>query len=210
MTTLPHYRIITLTHPPMLIKSSSIFIPKTAQEENSIESSSDAESSYQDYIHYTKFSLISRKDLFIIAFYKTENLEKFKANISNADILAPIFANLIKYYYPNLDNYLLITTPKRSHSERLGYHFASEICIRTSKLINIEFFPDFMVAKSKQKFKPEFTQIKPLPNNKQLILFDDIGTTYQTIYETLKTLCENPENNLENVSIPIFVGINNN
>jgi len=67
-----------------------------------------------------------------------------------------------------------------------------------------------MVAKSKQKFKPDFAQIKPLPNSKRLILFDDIGTTYQTIYETLKTLRENHENNLENISIPIFVAINNN
>jgi len=194
----------------MLIKSSSVFIPKVSQEETREESFSDTESSYNDYIHYTKFSLISRKDLFIIAFYKTENLEKFKANIANADILAPIFANLLKFYFPDLHNYLLITTPKRAHSEKLGYHFASEICIRTSKLINIEFFPDFMVAKSKQKFKPDFAQIKPLPNSKRLILFDDIGTTYQTIYETLKTLRENHENNLENISIPIFVAINNN
>ena len=194
----------------MLIKSSSVFIPKVSQEETHEESFSDAESSYNDYIHYTKFSLISRKDLFIIAFYKTENLEKFKANIANADILAPIFANLLKFYFPDLHNHLLITTPKRSHSEKLGYHFASEICIRTSKLINIEFFPDFMIAKSKAKFNPDFVQTKPLPKNKRLILFDDIGTTYQTIYETLKTLRENPENNLENVSIPIFVGINNN
>jgi predicted amidophosphoribosyltransferase len=77
-------------------------------------------------------------------------------------------------------------------------------------LSGIEFFPEFMVARSKQKYKPDFTQIKPLPKNKRLILFDDIGTTYQTIYETLKTLRENPENNLENVSIPIFVAINNN
>ena len=146
----------------MLIKSTSVFVQKTVPEETQEDPGSDAESSYNDYIHYTKFSLISRKDLFIIAFYKTENLEKFKANIANADILAPIFANLIKYYFPNLHNHLLITTPKRSHSEKLGYHFATEICIRTSKLINIEFFPDFMVARNKQKFKPEFTQINDL------------------------------------------------
>jgi hypothetical protein len=194
----------------MLLKSSTIFTPKVAQEQPSEESSSDAESAYNDYVHYTKFSLISRKDYFIIAFYKTENLEKFKANIANADILAPIFANLLKFYFPDLENYLLITTPKRAHSEKLGYHFASEICMRTAKLTGIEFFPEFMVARSKQKFKPDFTQTKPLPNSKRLILFDDIGTTYQTIYETLKTLRENPENNLENMSIPIFVGVNNN
>ena len=194
----------------MLIKSTSVFVPKTVPEETHEDIGSDSESSYNDYIHYTKFSLISRKDLFIIAFYKTENLEKFKANISNADILAPIFANLLKFYFPYLHNLLLITTPQRAHSEKLGYHFASEICTRTAKLSGIEFFPDFIIARSKQKFKPDFLQIKPLPNHKRLILFDDIGTTYQTIYETLKTLRENPENNLENVSIPIFVGINNN
>ena len=205
-----HFQIPKFSHYPMLIKSSSVYLPKPTQEVSFEETNSDAESSYSDYIHYAKFSLISRKDLFIIAFYKTENLEKFKANIANADILAPIFANLLKFYFPDLHNYLLITTPKRSHSEKLGYHFASEICSRTSQLSGIEFFPEFMVARSKQKYKPDFTQIKPLPKNKRLILFDDIGTTYQTIYETLKTLRENPENNLENASIPIFVGINNN
>jgi len=194
----------------MLIKSSSVIISKPTPEESYSESTNNAESAYQDYIHYTKFSLISRKDLFIIAFYKSENLEKFKANVANADILAPIFANLLKYYFPNLENCLLITTPKRAHTERIGFHFASEICIRTSKLINIEFFPDFMVAKSKSKFNPEFTQIKPLPKNKRLILFDDIATTYQTLYQTLKTLRENPENQLDNINIPIFVAINNN
>ena len=194
----------------MLLKSSSVFIPKASAQDTYPESSSDAQSAYNDYIHYAKFSLISRKDLFIIAFYKTENLEKFKANISNADILAPIFANLLKFYFPNLENYMLITTPKRAHSEKLGYHFASEICSRTSKLINIEFFPDFMVARSKTKFNPDFSQTKPLPNNKRLILFDDIGTTYQTIYETLKTISANPENNLVNLPIPIFVAVNNN
>ena len=196
----------------MLVRSSSISTqnPEQIQVPKNAAPDTDPESSYQDFIHYTKFSLVSRKEYFIIAFYKTENLEKFKANINNADILAPIFANLIKYYFPNLENCVLITTPKRSHSEKLGYHFASEICYRTSTLTGIEFLPDMMIATSKQKFNPNFIQVLPLPPGKRVILFDDIGTTYQTIYETIKTLRQNPDNHLENVHIPIFVGVNNN
>ncbi|MEI8049502.1 MAG: hypothetical protein WCI92_19145 [Bacteroidota bacterium] len=196
----------------MLVRSSSISTqsPEQIQVPKNADTGTDPESSYQDFVHYTKFSLVSRKEYFIIAFYKTENLEKFKANINNADILAPIFANLIKYYFPDLEKCVLITTPKRAHSEKLGYHFASEICERTSRLTGIEFLPDMMIATSKQKFNPNFIQVLPLPPGKRVILFDDIGTTYQTIYETIKTLRQNSDNHLENVHIPIFVGVNNN
>jgi hypothetical protein len=196
----------------MLVRSLSISALKQdtlpTESDNSSENSSD--NLYQDYIHYTKFSLVSRRDLFIIAFYKTENLEKFKANIANADILAPLFATLLKYYIPDLENAVLITTPKRAHSEKLGYHFASEICIRACSKINLEFIPDVLIATSKSKFNPNFIQQKPLPEGKRVILFDDIATTYQTIYATLNVLRSNPENNLATAHLPIFVGINNN
>jgi hypothetical protein len=196
----------------MLVRSSSITAlkPDNPPEEADNSSENSSENLYQDYIHYTKFSLVSRRDLFIIAFYKTENLEKFKGNIANADILAPLFATLLKYYIPDLENAVLITTPKRAHSEKLGYHFATEICIRTCKTINLEFIPDVLIATSKSKFNPNFIQQKPLPEGKRVILFDDIATTYQTIYATLNVLRNNPENNLATVHIPIFVGINNN
>jgi phosphoribosylpyrophosphate synthetase len=196
----------------MLVRSSSISALKPdnppAESDNSSENSCDNQ--YQDYIHYTKFSLVSRRDLFIIAFYKTENLEKFKGNIANADILAPLLATLLQYYIPDIENSALITTPKRAHSEKLGYHFASEICIRACKMINLEFIPDVLIATSKSKFNPNFIQQKPLPEGKRVILFDDIATTYQTIYATLNVLRSNPENNLAAVHVPIFVGINNN
>jgi len=196
----------------MLVRSSSFSSPKpenpTEEVDNSSENSSD--NYYQDYIHYTKFSLVSRRDLFIIAFYKTENLEKFKGNIANADILSPILATLLQYYIPDIENAVLITTPKRAHSEKLGYHFASEICIRASKIINLEFIPDVLIATSKSKFNPNFIQQKSLPEGKRVILFDDIATTYQTIYATLNVLRNNPENYLASAHVPIFVGINNN
>ena len=196
----------------MLVRSSSISAPRQdtlpIEADNSSENSSD--NLYQDYIHYTKFSLVSRRDLFIIAFYKTENLEKFKGNIANADILAPLFATLLQYYIPEIENAVLITTPKRAHSEKLGYHFASEICIRVCKIINLEFIPDVLIATSKSKFNPSFIQQKALPKGKRVLLFDDIATTYQTIYASLNVLRSNPENNLATVLVPIFVGINNN
>jgi hypothetical protein len=196
----------------MLVRSSSISALKPdsppGEADNSSENSAD--NLYQDFIHYTKFSLVSRRDLFIIAFYKTENLEKFKGNIVNADILAPLFATLLKYFIPDIENAVLITTPKRAHSEKLGYHFASEICIRASSMINLEFIEDVLIATSKSKFNPNFIQQKSLPEGKRVILFDDIATTYQTIYASLNVLRNNPENNLATVHIPIFIGINNN
>ena len=77
-------------------------------------------------------------------------------------------------------------------------------------MINLKFIPDVLIATSKRKFNPNFIQQKPLPKNKRVILFDDIATTYQTIYATLNVLRNNPENNLATVHVPIFVGINNN
>lgn len=191
----------------MLIKLNSVqqsFTPAN-QGSDCVE-----DNQYQDFIHYTKFSLISRRDLFIIAFYKTENLEKFKANLANADILAPLLANLLKYFIPDVSNAVLITTPKRAHTDKLGFHFASEIADKACKLIGMEFLPDVITAQSKSKFNVQFSQQKPVPEGKRLVIFDDIATTYQTIYATVETLRRNEANNLANVHIPVFIGINNN
>jgi hypothetical protein len=191
----------------MLFRSSS-FRPENLPPPTPAENAAD--SPFQDYVHYTRFSLISRRDLFILACYKTENLEKFKGNIENAAIIARLLATLLQYYIPDIPNAYLVTTPKRAHTEKLGYHFASEICVRACQLINMEFIPDVLEATSKSKFNPNYIQRKPLPVNRRLVLFDDIATTYQTLYASLETLRSNPANNLQNVHVPIFIGINNN
>jgi hypothetical protein len=159
---------------------------------------------------YLKYGLYSRKTIFFHAFYKAYDLEAFKADIRNARILADILTNLLKYFIPNPANWTIITSPKRAHTERLGYHFASEVLKITSAETGITFLEDVIGAKDKNKLEPVFFQLKPIPKKTNLIIFDDILTTGKTIYATLEVLKQNPENNLPNTNPLIIIAVNNN
>lgn len=155
---------------------------------------------------YIKYGLYARKTMFFHAFYKAFHLESFKANRDNARILADILSNLLKYFLQNPESWTIITTPCRAHTERLGYHFASEVLKITAADTGINFIPDLIGARDKNKIEPVFYLLKPIPQLSRLILFDDILTTGKTIYTTLDLIKPNPAapNPL------IIVGINNN
>ncbi|MHC1773795.1 MAG: phosphoribosyltransferase [Lentimicrobium sp.] len=159
---------------------------------------------------YLKYGLYSRKTIFFHAFYKAYDLEAFKADLRNARTLADILTHLLKYFIPNPTNWTLITTPKRAHTERLGYHFASEVLRITSAETGITFLEDVIGAKDKNKLEPVFFQLKPIPQKTNLIIFDDILTTGKTIYATLDVLKQNPENNLQHTNPLIIIAVNNN
>ncbi len=159
---------------------------------------------------YLKYGLYSRRTIFFHAFYKAYDLEAFKADILNARILADILAHLLKYFIPNPAAWTIITTPKRAHTERLGYHFASEVLKITSAETGITFLEDVVGAKDKNKIEPVFFQLKPIPTGTNLIIFDDIFTTGKTIYTTLDVLKQNPENNLQHTNPLIIIAVNNN
>lgn len=158
---------------------------------------------------YLKYGLYSRRTLFFHAFYKAYNLELFKADLNNAKVLSSILSKLIQYFIPSPQEWTIITTPKRAHTEKLGYHFASEVLKITAAEIGIHFLEDVIGAKDKNKISPQFFQLKAVPNTR-LIIFDDILTTGKTIYATLDILKANPLNNLSNYNPPIIIGINNN
>lgn len=159
---------------------------------------------------YIKYGLYARKTIYFHAFYKAYDLESFKADLRNARILADILSSLIKYFIPVPSSWAILTTPQRAHTEKLGYHFASEILKITAEETGITFLENVIGAKNKSKIQPEFFQLKPLPENTPLILFDDIFTTGKTIYTCLDVLKSNPSNHLSNINIPVIVGINNN
>lgn len=158
---------------------------------------------------YVKYGLYARKTIFFHAFYKAYDLESFKGNIRNARILSDIFINLLRYFLPDPSVYTIITTPKRAHTEKLGYHFASEVIKIVAAETGINFLEDVIGAKNKNKIMPEFFQLKPIPDSSKLILFDDILTTGKTIYTTIDVLRNNPDNHLKTNPL-IIVGINNN
>ncbi|MCX6231124.1 MAG: hypothetical protein NTZ33_06230 [Bacteroidetes bacterium] len=159
---------------------------------------------------YIKYGLYSRKSFFFHAYYKAFNMEDFKANIANAGILADILSNLLLHFLPCPAEWCIITTPKRKHFDMHGYHFASEILKLVAAKTAINFLPDIIQAKSRDKINTEFVQIKPLPATTKLILYDDILTTGRTIISTLEVLKSNPENQLTTANIPVIIGINNN
>ncbi len=159
---------------------------------------------------YLKYGLYSRRTIFFHAFYKAYDLESFKADLRNARTLADILTHLLKYFIPNPANWTIITTPKRAHTERLKYHFASEVLKITSAETGITFLEDVIGAKDKNKIEPVFFQLKPIPEKTNLIIFDDILTTGKTIYASLDVLKQNPENNLQQTNPLIIIAVNNN
>jgi len=159
---------------------------------------------------YIKYGLYSRKTYFFHAYYKAFDLEAFKGDITNAKILAEILASLLKYFLTDLSQWTIITTPKRIHYQRFGYHFSSEVLKILAAQTGITFLPDIVAAVDKNKVNPEFYQLNPLPSNTKLMLYDDILTTGRTISTTLQLLRENPGNKLLTPNIPVIIGINNN
>lgn len=180
----------------MLIKTADILTSFNPVEEDF---------SVQEYsTGYLKYGLYSRSAYFFHAFYKAYNLEAFKANVHNAATLAEIMSKLLNWFIPNIPSWTVITTPKRSHTDKLGYHFASEVLKLVSLNTGIQFLEDVLQAKDKNKIAPVFHQVKDVPSEK-LILFDDILTTGKTIYTSLEVLRESIK-----INPIIIIGINNN
>ena len=153
---------------------------------------------------YLKYGLYSRKTMFFHAFFKAYDLEDFKARKENAEVLANILSGLIRYFIPNPEAWSIITTPQRAHTERLGYHFASEVLKSTSNATGIQFVEDVIGARDKNKLEPVFFLKKPVPKP-PFILFDDILTTGKTIYTSLDIIKQEI-----NYRPLVIVGINNN
>ena len=153
---------------------------------------------------YLKYGLYSRRTMFFHAFFKAYDLEAFKARKENALILADILSGLIRYFIPVPSSWSIITTPKRAHTERLGYHFATEVLKNTSDATGIHFIEDVMGARDKNKLEPVFFLKKPVPAA-PFIMFDDILTTGKTIYTSLDLIRQEAQ-----YKPLVIVGINNN
>ena len=94
------------------------------------------------------------------------------------------------------DEWCIVTTPKRTE-----YHFATDICKKIARGLNIKFYESAIQCLNKTRINPEFHLLRPI-TEQRIILFDDICTTGSTItaaYELLK----------ERKQVLCIVGINN-
>ena len=79
----------------------------------------------------------------------------------------------------------MITTGRRRHRD--GYHFATEICRKTAAKIGIPFYEGAIQCENANRLKSRL-RLQVKPEEKNLILFDDILTTGTTAAKTIELL----------------------
>ena len=128
-------------------------------------------------------------------------LEEIKADGKEAVRFAETMAVLIRQWLGALDKemWAVVTTPRRRHKEK---NFATMVSEYLADIIDISFFPDVAVAKNKQRINPEFS-LEYLPEQKNLLLVDDIITTGSTV----KAMCNLLRS--QNKTVLCIVGIDN-
>lgn len=82
-------------------------------------------------------------------------------------------------------DWAMITTGRRRHRE--GYHFATAVCKATAKQLGIRFYEGAIECENGNRLKPRLELITE-PEEKNLILFDDIITTGTTMRKTVELL----------------------
>lgn len=100
----------------------------------------------------------------------------------------------------NLDKnqFAIITAPRRRHLEK---NFGCMVCEDLARLINLDFYPDVLTCKTRQRINAVF-DVEFVPEQKNLIVIDDIVTTASTVTSIKKALseCRN---------LIFFIGIDN-
>ena len=79
----------------------------------------------------------------------------------------------------------MITTGRRRHRE--GYHFATEVARKAAKKLKIPFYEGALTIGNSDRLKPAM-ELTVRPEEKNLILFDDIITTGTTAGKTAELM----------------------
>lgn len=79
----------------------------------------------------------------------------------------------------------IITTGRRRHRE--GYHFATAVCKGIAEKTGLRFYEGAIACENSDRLKPALKMLKE-PEEKNLILFDDIITTGTTMSRTAELL----------------------
>lgn len=99
------------------------------------------------------------------------NVETFAENLCNY-LEETLGENISK------GEWCIVTTPRRRHKK--GFHFSTEICRNAAEKLGIPFYIDAFSAENRNRIEPDFVMEKE-PKEKNVIIYDDIVTTGQTI-----------------------------
>ncbi len=117
-------------------------------------------------------------------FRRTKNGTPF-GDIKRSEDIAGLFAEnacmFLASFIGNTEGWAIITTPRRRHHS--GFHFATAVCERISAKLGIRFYPGAVQCINRDRFAPEFHNLRPIPE-RRIIIYDDIITTGSTLTAT--------------------------
>jgi len=126
------------------------------------------------------------------AMFKTGNqgipLEDIKV-IDNVGMFAATATEFIRSTLgENLeDDWCILTTPRRRHRE--GFHFATDVSRKISEDLNIPFYEEAFESLNTTRLDPIFN-MRTDPQEKNVIIYDDVLTTGYTLQEVRRLLIE--------------------
>lgn len=153
-----------------------------------------------------KIRITRRSSIFFISLWQKSLFGRTLTDIKGddsmvgffADELAPVIMDILGTQLASGD-WCIITTPKRRHTTK---NFATRISERLAEQLHIPFYEDVCSCHTKQRMNAEFT-VNVIPNEQNIICFDDFVTTGQTLH-SMKVALEPYNKNLI-----FFAGINN-
>ena len=150
--------------------------------------------------------LTRRSGLYFLSYWQKSVYGRTLTEIKADDSMVPFFADTMKSFIsdiigPDLSkgSWCIITTPKRRH---LVKNFATRISEQVATLLNIPFYEDVCSCRTKQRVGAIF-DVNIVPNEQNIICFDDFVTTGQTLQAMQRAL--EPYNK----NLLFFSGINN-
>lgn len=147
-----------------------------------------------------------RAGLWFLSLWQKSLMGRTLSEIKSDPAEIPHFAEavsdfLIKYLGPALSSghWCICTSPKRRHKE---HNFASLICEQIHEKLEIPFYEDVALCRSRQRVNAVFT-LNLLPAEPNVIVFDDFVTTGSTLKGMHELLLKHGKNTL------FVAGINN-
>ena len=131
-----------------------------------------------------KIALHNASGVYYHSMFKAGKEGKLLADIKTEDNVGFFAAMACKYIRATIGEFLrdggwcVITTPRRRHAE--GFQFATEISRKITAEFEIPFYEGGIVCFSRTRVNPTFELVRP-PAERNVILYDDITTTGQTI-----------------------------
>lgn len=98
------------------------------------------------------------------------------------------------------NGWAMLTTGRRRHRE--GYHFATAVTKRAANALGLRFYEGAIRCGNSDRLKPQLEIVTP-PEERNLILFDDVITTGTTMARTVELLQDN------GYTVMVIIGIRN-